>query len=217
MIFQTPQPWGPGCHIYIPRDIEAQLYRQVFIPLSPPPATERVEGEVEVMTQPTVSRQACLSFGHPSGTRDQIFISVRFTGFLCWAPFLTIGWAFCLQLLLGLASAVILGPESRWSHDHILLSQMWDSANQEYLVPAFINLPRTGWPSYTPGQRRNQTYLMTDGQLASLAWYQATIWDPRPIFFLIHGICIQRAAEFHPYYGTPSLRGPVCSLFSHGL
>jgi hypothetical protein len=27
-----------------------------------------------------------------------------------------------------------------------------------------------------------QSYLTTDGQSASLSWYQPTIWDPRPIF-----------------------------------
>jgi hypothetical protein len=34
-----------------------------------------------------------------------------------------------LKLLLALANAVILGPESRGTHDHILLSQIRDSPN----------------------------------------------------------------------------------------
>jgi hypothetical protein len=29
---------------------------------------------------------------------------------------------------------------------------------------------------------RRQIYFTTDGQSASLSWYQATIWDQRPIF-----------------------------------
>jgi hypothetical protein len=40
---------------------------------------------------------------------------------------LTKGWVCRLQLLLALASAVILGSESRRTHDHILLSQTRDS------------------------------------------------------------------------------------------
>jgi hypothetical protein len=57
-------------------------------------------------------------------------------------------WVCRLQLLLVLASAVILRSESRGTHDHILLSQIRDSPNLEgrsqYLYP-----PGTGWPSYT--------------------------------------------------------------------
>jgi hypothetical protein len=51
---------------------------------------------------------------------------------------LTRGWARRLQLLLGLASAVILRSESRGTHDHILLSQIRDSPNLEGQVPVFM-------------------------------------------------------------------------------
>jgi hypothetical protein len=54
-----------------------------------------------------------------------------------------------LQLLLVLASAVILGSESRGTHDHSLLSQIRDSPTLDGQVPVFI-FPGTGWPSYTP-------------------------------------------------------------------
>jgi hypothetical protein len=53
--------------------------------------------------------------------------------------FLTRGWVCSLQLLLGLASAVILRSESRGTHDHILLSQIRDSPNLEGQVPIFIS------------------------------------------------------------------------------
>jgi hypothetical protein len=43
------------------------------------------------------------------------------------------------QLLLAFVSAVILGSESRETHDHILLSQIGDSPNQEGQVPVFIS------------------------------------------------------------------------------
>jgi hypothetical protein len=48
-------------------------------------------------------------------------------------------WVCRLQLLLGLASAVIIDFESRGAHDHILLSQIRDSPNLESQVPVFIS------------------------------------------------------------------------------
>jgi hypothetical protein len=59
---------------------------------------------------------------------------------------LTRGWVCRLQLLLVLASAVILSSESRGTHDHILLSQIRDSPNLEDQVPIFIP-PGTEGPS----------------------------------------------------------------------
>jgi hypothetical protein len=52
---------------------------------------------------------------------------------------LTRGWVCRSQLLLVLASAVILGSEYRGTHDHILLSQIRDSPNLEGHVPVFIS------------------------------------------------------------------------------
>jgi hypothetical protein len=52
---------------------------------------------------------------------------------------LTRGWVWRLQLLLGLASTVILRFESRRIHDHILLSQIRNSPNLEGQVPIFIS------------------------------------------------------------------------------
>jgi hypothetical protein len=42
-------------------------------------------------------------------------------------------------LLLDLISAVILRPKSRGTHEHIVLSQIQDSANLERQVPVFIS------------------------------------------------------------------------------
>jgi hypothetical protein len=53
---------------------------------------------------------------------------------------MTRGWVCCLQLLLALASAVILRSESRGPHDHILLSQIRDSPNLEGQVSVFTSL-----------------------------------------------------------------------------
>jgi hypothetical protein len=52
---------------------------------------------------------------------------------------LTRGWVCSLQLLLALASAVILGSDSRGTHDLILLSQIRDSHNLEGQVLVFIS------------------------------------------------------------------------------
>jgi hypothetical protein len=49
------------------------------------------------------------------------------------------GWVWRLQLLLALASSVILGSESRGTHDHILMSQIRDSPNLEGQVLVFIS------------------------------------------------------------------------------
>jgi hypothetical protein len=63
----------------------------------------------------------------------------------------------CSQLLLALASVVILGSESHVTHDHNLLSQIHASpileAMSSYLYP-----PRTGWSSYT---RRHWTSFLS--------------------------------------------------------
>jgi hypothetical protein len=50
------------------------------------------------------------------------------------------GCVCCLQLLLVLASAVILRFESRGIHDHILLCQIRDFPNLEGQVPVFVYL-----------------------------------------------------------------------------
>jgi hypothetical protein len=49
------------------------------------------------------------------------------------------GWVCCLQLLMVLASAVILGSESRGTHDDILLSQIRDSPNMKGHALVFIS------------------------------------------------------------------------------
>jgi hypothetical protein len=55
---------------------------------------------------------------------------------------LTRGWVCHLQLLLALASAVIVGSESSRTDDHILLSQTRDFPNLDIQVPIFI-FPRS--------------------------------------------------------------------------
>jgi hypothetical protein len=58
-------------------------------------------------------------------TTSTLIYQLNTCGYSPYATFsLTRGWVCRLQLLLALASAVIIGPESCGTHDHILLSQM---------------------------------------------------------------------------------------------
>jgi hypothetical protein len=88
----------------------------------------------------SVSRSVCRRFKHPSGAYDQIFITVRQLR-VCWrgALSLTRERVYRLQLLLVLASAVILGSESCGTRNHILLSQIRDLHNLEGQAPVFIS------------------------------------------------------------------------------
>jgi hypothetical protein len=80
---------------------------------------------------------------------------------------LTKGWISSLQLLLVLASAVILGSDSRGTHDHILLSQIRDSPNLEG--------EEQGGPVITPGTGFSFRRLI---QLAGLRWrYSNPLWN----------------------------------------
>jgi hypothetical protein len=53
-----------------------------------------------------------------------------------------------LELLLAIASAVILGSEPRVTHDHILLSQIRDSLNLEGYVPYLYPLGTGLYPPH---------------------------------------------------------------------
>jgi hypothetical protein len=57
----------------------------------------------------------------------------------CGVPSLTRGLVRSLQLLLGLPSTVIFGPESRGTNVRILLSKIQDSPNIEGQIPVFIS------------------------------------------------------------------------------
>jgi hypothetical protein len=80
-------------------------------------------------------------------THDQRFFQLNTCGHRPYVTsFPTRRWICLLQLLLVLASAVILRSESRGTHDHILLSQTRDSPNLEGQVPVLM-CPRTGYTS----------------------------------------------------------------------
>jgi hypothetical protein len=73
-------------------------------------------------------------------TTSIFFFKLNTYGHSSYVTFsLTRGWVCRLHLLLTFASTVILRPESRWTHDHILLSQIRESSNLEGQVPVFIS------------------------------------------------------------------------------
>jgi hypothetical protein len=112
----------------------------------------RSKAKVKVMLWLMVIQPVYPGVKHPSGAQDQIFVTVRQLR-VCWcgAPSLTRGRVCCLQPLLVLTSAVILGSQSQGTHDHILLSQIRDSLNLEGQAPVFISYRNKGGPVISPG------------------------------------------------------------------
>jgi hypothetical protein len=89
-----------------------------------------VQVKVKVILRLAVSRPVCLGIKHTSGAYEQIFVTVRLLRICsCGALSLTrrrVCRLRCLQMLLALSSAVILGSESLGTRDHILVSQIRD-------------------------------------------------------------------------------------------
>jgi hypothetical protein len=84
-----------------------------------------VQVQVQVTLRLTVSQSVGLGIEHRRGAHDQIFNAPRpLRSCFCWAPSLTGGWVCLLYMLLALASAVFLGPQSFGTCDHILLSHI---------------------------------------------------------------------------------------------
>jgi hypothetical protein len=99
-----------------------------------------------------VYRQSVRLGDKPLETHDQcLFLQLSTCGY---SPYVTVSltreWVCLLQLLLILASTVILWPGSRGTCDHILLSQTRHSSNLDGQVLVF--LPEIGWHGYTPRQ-----------------------------------------------------------------
>jgi hypothetical protein len=95
----------------------------------------------------TDGQSACLSWSKaPIGGYNQIFITVKqLRVSWCGTFSLTRGRVCRLQLLLALASAVILGSETRGTRDHILLSQIRD-----FPFRRLLRLAELWWRYSTP-------------------------------------------------------------------
>jgi hypothetical protein len=139
--FETPSTWrARSSHLYPPGIRWPSYTPKYWAPFSSPPTTFRATVEV---FGPAFTRAAL--------SQSQLFYAWRFTAnqfVLARSPlrpttsnfiFQLVRERVCrLQLLMALASAVILRPESRGTHDHILQSQIRDSLNLEGQVVVFI-------------------------------------------------------------------------------
>jgi hypothetical protein len=93
-----------------------------------------------------IYRQSAHLGDKPLETHGQYFLQLNTCGHSPYeSSSLTRGWVCRLQLLLALASAVILRSESGGNHDHILLSQIRDP-QPESQAPVFISSQEQGGP-----------------------------------------------------------------------
>jgi hypothetical protein len=106
------------------------------------------------MLLPTAIRPDCLDFSRPPGAHDHSLITLTVADLLMLGASLTRERVCSLLLLLGIASAAILGSESRRIHGHILFET---STNLGGGKVAVCISPQTKWPRCTPRHRFSST------------------------------------------------------------
>jgi hypothetical protein len=177
--FRFPQPGGPGPIFISPTNRVIRLYPLVLDSLSVASyESQGYDGGIRTRLHTRVSARITLTLAvyrqsvrlgaKPLETHDQYFFFQLNT--CCYSPYvtspLTTGWVCGLQLVLGLARAVILGSKSRWTHDHILLSQIPDFPNLKDQVP-YLYPHEQGDPVIPPGTGFSFRRLL---RLAGLVW-----------------------------------------------
>jgi hypothetical protein len=93
---------------------------------------------------------------------------------VCWNGTLSLGRVCHLQFLLVLASAVILGSESRG-----LATIFYCLRFETSLFVASYDLQDYGG-GIRQSQSQSQSHVTTDGQSASMSWNKAPVWGLRP-------------------------------------
>jgi hypothetical protein len=94
---------------------------------STPSTPAHAKVKVKVTLRLTVSQPVSLGVEPHLGLMTRyLLLFDRYGVVFCGAPSLTRGRVCLVYMLLALASAVFLGSESLGTHDHILLSQIWD-------------------------------------------------------------------------------------------
>jgi hypothetical protein len=129
-----------------------------------------LQSQSYVMTDGQSASLSCVK--HPSGTQDQIFITVRRQR-VCWcgAPSLTRGRVCRVQLLLALASAITLGSVSAGVMT-IFYCLRFETPPTWRAKSPYLYLLGTGWPGYTPRH------------WVPFSWFPTTrramveVWDP---------------------------------------
>jgi hypothetical protein len=113
----------------------------MFLLITPRHGPHRKHLSLSLILRLTVSRPVCLRIKHPSGTYDQIFITVRRVR-VCWygALSLTRERVCSLQLLQPSPAQSFFGSVSHGARDHILLSQIRD-----FRFRRLLQLARLRW------------------------------------------------------------------------
>jgi hypothetical protein len=139
--------WTDGRIYFTPIQLVTTLHKPLYVKLrllfSSSSAASILILRVRVTLWLAVYRRSVSLGAKPLETHDQYF-------FFTWT-LAVIEWICRLQLLLAVASTIILGSESLGTDDHILLPHIRDSSTLEGQVPVFISPLEQGGPVITPG------------------------------------------------------------------
>jgi hypothetical protein len=130
-----------------------------------------------LMLRPTVSRPVCLGVKYPSGSYDQIFITVRQLR-VCWCGALSLSDERSAQSFSSPGPVVLAIIFYCLKFETSLFVASYDSQGHGGGIRPRLH---TGYASRIKSE--SESFVMTDGQSASLSWYKAPIRGLRPDFF----------------------------------